>query len=218
MPTSYGLSYSMYSLPRSACTIGACKVSRPAVPVRRGRRDARTTENGDVVGAVEDCGRTASESSSGRCTDWSAAPAAAPDRLVHRRQEHLAGDHDHGDAVLLDRSTDGHLQDARHHLGVLTSSQYTLQARNRSWGWVSWKYSEPISERGMWAAIASTGTRLRCASNRPLIRCRLPGPQLPAQTASRPVSAASAAAAKRRGLLVTDVFPGRHRRRGGWHR
>ena len=36
----------------------------------------------------------------------------------------------------------------------------------------------------MWAAIASTGTRLRWQSNRPLIRCRLPGPQLPAQTAS----------------------------------
>ena len=48
----------------------------------------------------------------------------------------------------------------------------------------------------MCAAMASTGTRLRWQSNRPLIRCRLPGPQLPAQTASRPVSAASAPAAK----------------------
>ena len=45
------------------------------------------------------------------------------------------------------------------------------------------------------AAIASTGTRLRFASNRPLIRCKLPGPQLPAHTASSPVSAASAVAA-----------------------
>ncbi len=43
--------------------------------------------------------------------------------------------------------------------------------------------------------MASTGTRLRFASNRPLIRCRLPGPQLPAHTASSPVSAASPAAA-----------------------
>ena len=48
----------------------------------------------------------------------------------------------------------------------------------------------------MWAAIASTGTRLRWQSNRPLIRCRLPGPQLPAQTASSPVRWASAPAAK----------------------
>jgi len=47
----------------------------------------------------------------------------------------------------------------------------------------------------MWVAIASTGTRLRFASYRPLIRCRLPGPQLAAHTASSPVSAASAAAA-----------------------
>jgi hypothetical protein len=43
--------------------------------------------------------------------------------------------------------------------------------------------------------MASTGTRLRLASNSPLIRCRLPGPQLPAHTASSPVSAASPAAA-----------------------
>ena len=53
----------------------------------------------------------------------------------------------------------------------------------------------PISSRGICAAIASTGTRLRLASNRPLIRCRLPGPQLPAHTANSPVSVASAAAA-----------------------
>ena len=36
----------------------------------------------------------------------------------------------------------------------------------------------------------------RCASYRPLMRCRLPGPHEPAQTASRPVSCASAPAAK----------------------
>jgi hypothetical protein len=79
--------------------------------------------------------------------------------------------------------------------GVLTSSQYTLHSRNSSCGWVSWKYSPPISAVGICAAMASTGTLLRLASNSPLIRCRLPGPQLPAQTASSPVSAASAAAA-----------------------
>ena len=44
--------------------------------------------------------------------------------------------------------------------------------------------------------MASTGTRLRWASIRPLIRCRLPGPQLAAHTASCPVIAASPAAAK----------------------
>jgi hypothetical protein len=78
---------------------------------------------------------------------------------------------------------------------VLISSQYTLHSRNRSCGWVSWKYSPPISSAGMCAAMASTGTLLRLASNRPLIRCRLPGPQLAAHTASSPVSAASPAAA-----------------------
>jgi hypothetical protein len=43
--------------------------------------------------------------------------------------------------------------------------------------------------------MASTGTPLRFASNKPLIRCRVPGPQLAAHTASSPVSAAAAAAA-----------------------
>jgi hypothetical protein len=39
----------------------------------------------------------------------------------------------------------------------------------------------------MCAAMARTGARLRWQSKRPLIRCRLPGPQLPAQTARAPV-------------------------------
>ena len=47
----------------------------------------------------------------------------------------------------------------------------------------------------MCAAIASTGVRLRCASNSPLIRCRFPGPHEPAHTASFPVTCASPAAA-----------------------
>src|SRR5713226_6635794 len=44
--------------------------------------------------------------------------------------------------------------------------------------------------------MPSTGTRERWQSKRPLMRCRLPGPQLPAQTASSPVRCASAPAAK----------------------
>ena len=63
-------------------------------------------------------------------------------------------------------------------------------------GWVSWKKPLPICLLGMCDAMASTGAPERLASYRPLIRCRLPGPQEPAQTASRPVSWASAAAAK----------------------
>jgi len=43
--------------------------------------------------------------------------------------------------------------------------------------------------------MASTGTRLRWQSYSPLIRCRLPGPLLPTQTANRPVRCASAPAA-----------------------
>ena len=54
----------------------------------------------------------------------------------------------------------------------------------------------PISAEGMCEAMPSTGTRERWQSNRPMMRCRLPGPQLPAQTASSPVRCASAPAAK----------------------
>lgn len=79
--------------------------------------------------------------------------------------------------------------------GEVTTSAHTLHSRNSSAGEVSWKYSEPISALGMCAARASTGTRERCASYRPLMRCRFPGPADPAQTASRPVLAASAEAA-----------------------
>lgn len=48
----------------------------------------------------------------------------------------------------------------------------------------------------MWEASASTGAMERCASYSPLTRCRLPGPQEPAQAAGFPVICASAPAAK----------------------
>jgi hypothetical protein len=52
------------------------------------------------------------------------------------------------------------------------------------------QHGHSTAPQGIWIRWAS-----RWASNRPLIRCRLPGPQLPAHTASCPVSAASAATA-----------------------
>src|SRR5689334_16611174 len=65
---------------------------------------------------------------------------------------------------------------------------------NRS-GCVSWKYDVPICSVGMCDASANTGAPLRLASYNPWIRCVLPGPELPAHTARRPVSCASADAA-----------------------
>jgi hypothetical protein len=38
-----------------------------------------------------------------------------------------------------------------------------------------------------WLAMRTRGERLRCDSKMPLMKCRLPGPQLPAQAVSRPV-------------------------------
>ncbi|CPU67971.1 Uncharacterised protein [Mycobacteroides abscessus] len=66
---------------------------------------------------------------------------------------------------------------------------------NRRSGWVSWKNPVPICLLGMWLAMASTGTRDRLASYRPLMRWRFPGPHDPAHTARLPVTSASAAAA-----------------------
>ncbi|MBB6550907.1 hypothetical protein HD593_005702 [Nonomuraea rubra] len=104
-----------------------------------------------------------------------------------------------------------------HHLVVGTGAAAPAEQRDRvglvdqpgrlsdlGLTWVSWKQEVPISALGMWAAAASTGAMLRCASYRPLIRCTWPGPlirctwpgpQLPAHTQSRPVIRASAPAA-----------------------
>ena len=60
----------------------------------------------------------------------------------------------------------------------------------------SWKKSLPMSSRGTWPVIASTGAWLLRASYRPLRRWIAPGPTVPMHTASRPVSWAWALAAK----------------------
>lgn len=79
--------------------------------------------------------------------------------------------------------------------GVPIASQKWLQSVKTRSGWVSWKYPLPICVLGICDASARTGAPERCASYRPWIRWVLPGPQLPAHTASRPVVCASAAAA-----------------------
>ncbi len=70
----------------------------------------------------------------------------------------------------------------------------------------------------MCAAMASTGTRLRCASNSPLIRCRLPGPQLPAQTAELSGERGIGRRSEGGRLLVTDVLPTDFTGRAAAHR
>src|ERR1700678_1294204 len=60
----------------------------------------------------------------------------------------------------------------------------------------SWGKSNPNSSRTIWLAIRMTGARLRFASTMPLMKCRLPGPQLPATAVRLPVNKASPWAAK----------------------
>src|ERR1700687_403096 len=64
--------------------------------------------------------------------------------------------------------------------------------------------SKPNSSRMIWLAIRMTGARLRLASNMPLMKCRLPGPQLPATAVRRSATCASARAAS---LFVSHQHP-----------
>ncbi len=59
----------------------------------------------------------------------------------------------------------------------------------------SWKKSEPMSSRGTWPQMASTGAWDFLASYRPLSRWIAPGPTVPMQTARSSVSWACADAA-----------------------
>ncbi len=195
IPTSYGLSYSTNSLPRNACTTGAfnapasaisceCAPAHPApakivTALASFSAEAASTSAASLGRTIGDAARIGTGSPALRASSRNVPPGttttATPPRASAAR---IATCRIRGSCSW-----------------VLISSQYTLHSRNSSCGWVSWKYSPPISSAGMCAAMASTGTALRLASNRPLIRCRLPGPQLAAHTASSPVSAASAAAA-----------------------
>ena len=125
-----------------------------------------------------------------------------------RRERDVARDDDDRDAAQPDGGADGVLQ----HVGQLRGIGDQLAvvaalAEQRS------ADASPGSSRrrspadGICAAMASTGVRLRCASNRPLMRCRLPGPQDPAQTASSPVICASPDGREGRDLLVAHMDP-----------
>ncbi len=71
----------------------------------------------------------------------------------------------------------------------------TDTSANTAWLSTSWKKSLPISSRGTWPTIASTGACDLAASYRPLSRWTAPGPTVPMQTASESVSWACALAA-----------------------
>ena len=191
MPTSNGLSYSMNSLPRSAWTIGACRSPRERDDLRRARRrqpaPARIVT---LAPSFEHVGRGAT-----RLVARAAPPmrcgvigATAPAASRRRGQDDVAGDdHDRDAALARPRRPHRHLEDRG---GICRRADAVRSRRctrgTAPAGCVSWKYSDAdLARCGMCAAIASTGTRLRCASNRPLIRCRLPGPQLPRRRPAR---------------------------------
>ncbi|CAG6390680.1 exported hypothetical protein [Actinacidiphila cocklensis] len=190
------MSYSTCSLPRRAWTTGALRVSAsstrsswaPAAPA-----PARIVT---FSAALSSPAASPSASSSGRTTVPEGRTTAGS-----RPRAVLARKISPGTTTTATplRSTAARIAICRIRgpdSGLVTVSAYTLQPAKSSCGRVSWKYPEPISAPGIWAAMARTGTRLRWASKSPLIRCRLPGPQLPTHTFSSPVSPASAAAAR----------------------
>ena len=92
--------------------------------------------------------------------------------------------------------------------GVLTSSQYTLHSRNSSCGWVSWKYSPPISSRRDLRGDRQHRDPAAVGVEQAVDQVQVARPaagrahrQLPGQRRLR-------GRRERRGLLVPDVLPG----------
>ncbi|MNV38019.1 hypothetical protein D3C71_1295560 [compost metagenome] len=80
--------------------------------------------------------------------------------------------------------------------GLCTCSQNTLQLLYTALKSTSCGNSMPSSAVTTWLAINTIGARLRLLSKMPLMKCRPPGPQEPAQAVSCPLISDSAPAAK----------------------
>ena len=208
MPTSYGLSYSTNSLPRRACTTGACERLGHGHELVVGSPAAGTGEDRHGLSAVEDLGRGHQRVVSGAHDRRARCDRARGRRARGVLPEDLARDHDDRDARRVRAPRASRSPDARQLLGHADQLASRRCTRGTAPAGASPGSSfAPISSRGMCAAIASTGTRLRFASNRPLIRCRLPGPQLAAQTASSAGHRRLAGRGERSRLLVPYVHP-----------
>jgi hypothetical protein len=106
------------------------------------------------------------------------------------RQDH------HRHATAADRGLAGQGDHAPRLLGLCTCSQNTEQLAYTALKSTSCGNSMPSSLVTTWLAISTIGARLRLLSNTPLMKCRLPGPQEPAQAVSSPLTSESAPAAK----------------------
>ncbi len=194
-PTSYGLSSSKPSFALSVTTIGAVNRSaRASTSVRAWRAPCPTSS---VTGPPALIASAAARSDS---SEGAGAGTASTNR---------------GTAVCFGRSrpptSPGRVRTAtpcswRAALTACSISdgiwstlvtvwQNTDTSANSASLSTSWKKSLPMSSRGTWPVIASTGVWLFFASYRPLSRWMAPGPTVPMQTPSRPVSCAWALAA-----------------------
>ena len=171
---------------------------------------AAAAEQRDALGAVQQLGQRLQLVGLGGTTIGAAGSSPRVRRqraLGAGSQRDVARDDDDGDAALAHGRADRVLQHARQLARV--GDQLAIMAA----------FAEQVLRMGLLEiAAADLGRRdvrgdrqhrhaAALASNRPLIRCRLPGPQLPAQTASSPVSCGFGAGGEGRGLLVPDVDP-----------
>ena len=188
MPTSLGLSYSTNSFPRMAWTTGAASAS--AIATTSSWAPSQPAPARIVT-------RPAAFSSSAARVKRLLPGVIVGTRLPDRRRPHvsrgvveedLARDDDDGDAASLDRVADRDLEHARQLLRDADELRVDAALAEQLLRMGLLEVRPPISSRGMCAAIASTGTRLLFASNSPLTRWRLPGPQLAAHTANSPVT------------------------------
>ena len=194
MPTSNGLSYWIWSLPRSEWPTGAFRVSARAITSSWAPATPMPAKIATFLAEFRACAMRSTVSSEGT-TALGAGTANGRASTATSESARSPGSVTTETPGLVTANWIAELTTAGHCCGVLTSSEYTEHSVKIRSGWVSWKYSEPMYCEGMWEAMASTGAPERLASYSPLIRCRLPGPHEPAHTASLPVSWASALAA-----------------------
>jgi hypothetical protein len=164
MPTSKGLSYSMNSFPRSACTIGAFNLPATSITSVWAPAHPRTAENGDPPGLVQKTGHRG-ELLVGGTNTRPRLPKPETRLLAHGlSQRDIAGQHHNRDtsagACCLDRD----LQDARHLLRLRHQLTIMATVTKEMFRMGLLEIPAPDSRLGMCAAIARTGTRLRCAS------------------------------------------------------
>jgi len=114
---------------------------------------------------------------------------------VERFEGNIAGDYHDRDAAFCDRDADGARENLRQQFGAGDEFDVVAAFLKRMFGMCRLKIVDADFMRWDMSCDGEYGYAAALRVEQPVIRCRFPGPQLPAQTASLPVTCASPAAA-----------------------